>query len=233
VPDVPVVVWYPEGEPFGDLLFGRLAELADRVAVDTEQFVDPEGGLRRLAAMAGGPMIVGDLAWGRLTIWRELIAQCFDSPALMGHVKHIERVRITYGSRCSRVPGLMLAGWLMARLSWRLLGRSGPAEATVLRLGRPDGGEALLELRRVATAEDIAGHLASVEVLCQDLRILVDSGERHGTLMTRIQAEGRPVLHRNAPWQRLETADLLATELRLLSRDRSYEEVLHVAAGLV
>lgn len=233
VSDVPVVVWYPEGEPFGDPLYERLQELADRVVVDTEQFVDPEGGLRRLAALTGGATPASDLAWGRLTIWRELIAQCFDAPALAGRLPAIDRVRIAYGSHCSRVPALLLAGWMSARLGWRLVGRSGPTEATILRMARPAGGETLIEVRRSYTADELAAHLASVEIQCADLRVLVGPGDRSGMLLTRIEASGRPALLRSARWQRPDTPDLLAAELRLLNRDTPYEDVLRVTASLI
>jgi glucose-6-phosphate dehydrogenase assembly protein OpcA len=231
VPDVPVVVWYPEGEPFGDPLFEKLAELADRVVVDSEQFVDPEGGLRRLADRVGQEPPVGDLAWGRLTIWRELVAQCFDATTLSPQLHTLDRVRITYGARCSRVPALLLAAWLSARLGWKLIGRSGPTESITLRMARPNG-EVRLELRR-GTVGITEGHLASIELHGPNLRILVAPGERPETLLTRIEALGRPTLLRGAPWQRFDSAELLAAELRLLSRDRPYEVVAHHAATII
>jgi glucose-6-phosphate dehydrogenase assembly protein OpcA len=231
VADLPVAVWYPEGEPFGDPLFDRLAELADRVIVDTEGFVDPEGGLRRLAGLVGSELLVGDLAWGRLTVWRELIAQCFDTPALISHLNRLERVRIVYGAGASRVPGLMIAGWLATRLGWRFVGRSGPTEAAELRMARP-GGEVLVELRREAS-DKASSHIRSVDLHSPDLHITVGPGEHGNTLMTQIDSTGRPRLLRSARWQRPDTTDLLATDLRLLGRDRAYEQVLRAAASLI
>lgn len=231
VPDLPVVVWYPEGEPFGDPLFERLSELADRVVVDSERFVNPEGGLQRLAGLIGGMPLAGDLAWGRLTIWRELIAQCFDTPAFAAQLHQIKRVRIAYEIGCSRVPALMLAGWLATRLNWRLLSRSGPAEATELRMEHPSG-EVLIEIQRSMSTSTGAAHLAAVELACPDLRISIGSGEHAGTLMTRIEASGRPTLLRSARWQRPDTSELLAVDLRVLGRDRTYEEALRIATRL-
>jgi glucose-6-phosphate dehydrogenase assembly protein OpcA len=233
VADVPIVVWYPEGEPFGDALFARLAELADRVVIDTEHFVDPEGGLRRLVAMRSEQMVVGDLAWGRLTLWRELIAQCFDSAVLLGQITQLERVRITYGARCSRVPGLLLTAWLVARLGWRIIGKSGPTEATLLRFQRPDGGEVMVELRRITTSEEQATHLVAVEIIAPDQRISIEAGAHSGMLMTKIESDQRPALLRSASWHRPDTAELLATELRLLRRDRAYESVLQLAVSFI
>ncbi len=232
VPDLPVVVWYPEGEPFGDSLFERLSELADRVVVDSERFVNPEGGLRRLAGLIGGMPLAGDLAWGRLTIWRELVAQCFDTPAFITQLHQIERVRIAYELGCSRVPALMLVGWLAARLHWRFVSRSGPAEATELRMARP-GGEVLIEIQRSTVAGEASAHLAAVDLICPELQIAIGAGEHSGTLMTRIEPTGRPVLLRSARWQRPDTTELLAADLRVLGRDRPYEDALRIAADLI
>jgi glucose-6-phosphate dehydrogenase assembly protein OpcA len=232
VPDVPVALWYPEGEPFGDPLFERLTELADRVIVDTERFVDPEGGLRRLAGLIGRIPPAGDLAWDRLTLWRELVAQCFDSPALTGQLSQLERVRIVYGAQCSRVPPLMLAGWFAARLGWRFLGRSGPTEATRLRMQRQDG-EVLIELRRGPLGMAAANHLTSVELSSPSLRVTIAPKGHDHSLLTTIQPAGRPALLRSATGQYPAIAELLATEIRLLSRDKTYEAVLFAAAGMI
>jgi glucose-6-phosphate dehydrogenase assembly protein OpcA len=232
VPDLPVVVWYPEGEPFRDQLFERLSELADRVIVDSERFVNPEGGLQRLAGLIGGMPLAGDLAWGRLTIWRELVAQCFDTPAFATQLQQIKQVRIAYELGCSRVPALMMIGWLATRLHWRLLEQYGPAEATELRMAYPNG-EVLVEIQRSTVSGGESAHLAAIELVCPELRISIGSGEHSGTLMTRIEATGRPTLLRSARWQRPDTTELLAADLRLLGRDRTYEDSLRVAIDLI
>ena len=85
VPDVPVMLWWPHGEPAGDPRFLKFADVVDRVIVDSATFAAPEAGLARMAALLhhdGGPSSAGttisDLSWSRLTPWRELTAQFFD-----------------------------------------------------------------------------------------------------------------------------------------------------------
>jgi glucose-6-phosphate dehydrogenase assembly protein OpcA len=233
VPDLPVVVWYPHGEPFRDQLFLRLAELADRVVIDSETFADPAGGLMRLAELAGGTPLVGDIAWDRLTVWRELVAQCFDSPALTTQLGHVERVRLVCGPEASQLPTLLLGGWLAARLGWQLAEKTVSEAQTELRMRRAGGGSIQVVLERGQAEGQAAGHIARVEIVCPDLRIDIGPSERAGSLMTRIAAAGRPPLLRSARWQRPDIVELLAVEVRLLRRDLSYEDVLHAAAAIL
>jgi glucose-6-phosphate dehydrogenase assembly protein OpcA len=226
VPDLPVVVWYPEGEPFAHQLYGRLADLADRVIVDSETFSDPEAGLRELAGLAPAAL-VSDLAWGRLTLWRELVAQCFDSPAVVPQLGEIERVRVTVDQRSSRVPALLLAGWLAARLGWRVASAGGGE----LRLERP-GGTVAIEVIHGEAPADVT-HIASVDLVSPALRVAIAPAEGSETLVTRIEAQGRPALLRSSRWQRPGTADLLSVELRLLGHDQTFEDSLRAAVAML
>src|SRR6185437_9497492 len=84
--DLPSFLWW-----VGDLsssrstLFERLTSLADRLVTDSSDFgalgtsMDQ---LYRLARRRHQPCAPSDLNWARLTPWRELVAQFFDSPTL-------------------------------------------------------------------------------------------------------------------------------------------------------
>src|SRR5262245_19357104 len=124
VPDVPVMLWWPRGEPFDNSIFARLSSLADRVIVDTATFAAPEAGLARLAGLIGGDTAISDLAWTRLTPWRELAAQFFDAAAMLPHLDEIHSVTVDYeaqpGAMHDRTQALLLIGWLGSRLGWQL-----------------------------------------------------------------------------------------------------------------
>jgi len=139
VPDVPVMLWWPHGEPVGDPRFLKFADVVDRVIVDSATFDAPEAGLARMAALlpaetetqeqedqpSARGTAISDLSWSRLTPWRELTAQFFDTPALAAHLAEITRITVDYearpGAAADRSQALLLVGWLAARLGWRTL----------------------------------------------------------------------------------------------------------------
>jgi len=121
VPDVPVMLWWMRGEPFDDPRFARFADMVDRMIVDSATFGQPEASLARMAALLESGIRISDLSWSRLTPWRELTAQFFDTPALAAHLDEIARVAVAYearpGEAVDRSQALLLVGWLAAR--WR------------------------------------------------------------------------------------------------------------------
>src|SRR3954462_3504290 len=128
VPDVPVMLWWPRGEPVGDPRFLKFADIVDRVIVDSATFAAPEAGLARMAALlhpderredhdgapSGTRAAISDLSWSRLTPWRELTAQFFDAPSLASHLAEITRVVVDYAARAGkaddRSQALLLVG---------------------------------------------------------------------------------------------------------------------------
>ncbi len=62
---------------------------------------------------------VGDLAWVRLTRWRELIAQIFENKCYLAELDTLTRVRITYTGDRPGASAFYLAAWLdRAEVIW-------------------------------------------------------------------------------------------------------------------
>jgi glucose-6-phosphate dehydrogenase assembly protein OpcA len=135
-PDLPVYVWWLNDPPEDMKLFMNFVDISNRVIVDSSNFLTPEDSLSTLSSlMQEAPQSsLSDLNWGRITPWRQLVAQFFDSteyrPYLAG-VKHIEiehattppekPVREEQGSVSpNSTCALMLAGWLKNSLGWRM-----------------------------------------------------------------------------------------------------------------
>ncbi|MDQ3743693.1 MAG: glucose-6-phosphate dehydrogenase assembly protein OpcA, partial [Acidobacteriota bacterium] len=79
VPDVPVFLWWKDIPHQEDKLFDHLAEMADRVVIDSASFDRPHKDALRLAAiLKRGGLRLSDLNWGRLTSWRSLVASFWD-----------------------------------------------------------------------------------------------------------------------------------------------------------
>jgi glucose-6-phosphate dehydrogenase assembly protein OpcA len=208
------------------------------VIVDSATFAAPEAGLAAQARLIKTGATLSDLAWARLTPWRELIAQFFDAPAMLPHLAAIERVVVEYeapeGEAADRTQAFLLVGWLGSRLSWR------PAVAawvqdgvTRLVLARPNGGAIQAELRPVAPKDDALDRLAACSLECPHGHFTVGRADTPDAAVARSEVEGMQPIQRMVRLQRMGEADLLAEELRLLGRDHGFEGALRLATELI
>jgi glucose-6-phosphate dehydrogenase assembly protein OpcA len=245
VPDVPVMLWWPRGEPVGDPRFLRFADIVNRVIVDSATFAKPEAGLARMAALldhdgspSGAGTTISDLSWSRLTPWRELAAQFFDAPALVPHLAEITRVAVDYeartGETTDRSQALLLVGWLAARLGWRTAGPpSEQAGSTTLRLASATGDPIAVELRPADPVDDALDRLSALEIECRRARFTIARDDAPDCAVARSEIAGMQPIQRKVRLERLDEAELIGEELRLLGHDQTFEAVLKVTAGLI
>jgi glucose-6-phosphate dehydrogenase assembly protein OpcA len=119
IPDLPVFLWYPGPFSPHSPEFSAMAEMADRVILDSAASEDYEVCLREIAELVEDPAMpaIGDLQWVGLSPWRSLLADTFGAPERAGELEKIERVEVLYA------PGgenraLLLVGWLASTLGW-------------------------------------------------------------------------------------------------------------------
>ncbi|MBC8161680.1 MAG: glucose-6-phosphate dehydrogenase assembly protein OpcA [Roseiflexaceae bacterium] len=235
VPDVPVVLWWPSGDPQASPLFAQLSELADRVIVDSATFAQPEPQLRALLKDARAHKRVSDLAWARLTPWRELLAQFFDSAASAAQVHTISSVRVQYElpeAVLDRVQPLMLVGWLAAKLGWQPLGALLNRADAALSLRRPDGGSVEVMLVPQAVAAPAAARITAVELRTAIATYQVGCSSATNCATARVQPREGAAIQRVVRLEQLAVAELLAEDLRLFGRDRAYEATLRALAAI-
>ncbi|MEN9935211.1 MAG: hypothetical protein RLZZ387_1790 [Chloroflexota bacterium] len=232
VPDVPVALWLPHGEPARHPVAAKLTDIADRLIVNSATFATPEASLPTLAGLIDADTGVSDLAWARLTGWRELVAQFFDAPAMLPHLSEVERIRLTVpsqpGQPSDRSQALMLVGWLASRLGWKVAEHVGGA-----RLVRADGAEVALEIATADQPDDQPDRLMEVVIGCRRATFTVSRYPGADVAVTRAEVDGMRPIQRTARLEWLDEASLLAGELQLLGRDRTFESALRVAATLV
>lgn len=164
LPDIPVVVWWPDIAPAVPAK-DPLGKLAIRRITDATNSDDPLSAIKsRLPGYTDGDT---DLAWARITYWRALLTSAVDQ-------KPHEPIESALVSGLKTEPALdILAGWLASRIDGpvrRVVGDlkvelerksetitlSRPQEgttATLSRTGRPD---ALVPLARRETRECLA-----------------------------------------------------------------------------
>ena len=251
--DLPTHVWWPGDPPFNDPVFEQLVELSDRVIVDSADFGDLLGGLRRLANLRRRSG-VGDLTWQRLAWWQELTAQFFDAPRFRRYLPNLSRLHIQYataitggarreeatevapGVAAPMVQALLYAGWIATRLGWRRHRTLEPLDDGGFRL-RLEGRHEMVDLliEPIATDAVRPGELLSVR-----LRSLGETGaaefiiDRDGEdAMVATNADGMTALLRRVSMDTGREPELLSSQLTVDVVDRVYEDALRAAAILL
>ena len=105
VADLPLMLWCRSGRVFGLPAFEKLAEMAKKVIVDSKRLSDPFARLLLHKRIA-------DLAWTRLTRWRELVAQIFENRCYFKELPSITRVRIVHKGERPESSAFYMGAWL-------------------------------------------------------------------------------------------------------------------------
>ena len=117
VADLPVILWCRSGRVTELDGFRELEELAQKVIFDSASFPDPDQALSKMLGAGLPGTRVADLAWGRLTASRELIAQTVNSEDMLQRVRHVDEVRIHARGPKPNIPARYFAAWLANRLA--------------------------------------------------------------------------------------------------------------------
>ena len=156
--------------------------------------------------------MLGDLAWTRLTRWREMLSQVFENRAQLANLPGVSEVRISSCSKSPPVEAFYMAAWLMDGLAKigahprpRFDSAPGVASGELNRvdLVAQDGADSIASIASIASL--VEGHAAEVRV-----RGLVN----------------RAVLPRPTDYA------LMREELSIPGRDAVFERTLAAAARL-
>jgi glucose-6-phosphate dehydrogenase assembly protein OpcA len=199
VPDLPVALWCRSRELIDVADFAPLLDTATKVILDSAGIADLAGQVALIQRLAANGPRVGDLAWTRLTRWRESLAQMFDNPAHAARLGAIREVHIHYEGSHVPMSACYLAAWLKNSLRRELAFRF----------------ERVGECQRARVQSVVLrgeGIDASITV-GQDRAVTMHAG----------------VLDSHAVFPSLGEYDLLREELTVLGRDAVYEAVARAA----
>lgn len=246
VPDLPIFLWWRDAPRLHDQTFAKLSRTADRVVIDSADFRRPYDDVLELAVLLRGRgkehARISDLNWARLTSWRTLLASFYDVEEYRSSLAAINRVRIEYvphdfTPEAVAPKALILAGWLASRLGWRAVPgeslakeRSGAQLVALEKEGRP----VTVEFVGVERRAEMQGWIARIE-LCADSKqpatfvVLRSPDGRY--LETEVGGDaGHTRSARTLIAGDKTEAELVESELEILSHDRIYEEALAAAA---
>jgi glucose-6-phosphate dehydrogenase assembly protein OpcA len=239
LPDLPVFLWWRDASTLSGELFQQLREVAARIILDSAGLEDLQADWPRVHSLFQRPnSAVSDLAWSRLTSWRQLIAQLFDGPARAPYLRSLRRVVIEFaGESASSVPAdaLLLAAWLARQLGF---GNPQPLSATstddqhvssAWEVSR-SGARLQLELRH---GKRPGQGVCAVFLNCDESEpatFVVSRTQDGKGLATRAELPGQPPMRRLVRTGNESPSCLVSRELEILGRDSLYEEVLRVAS---
>jgi glucose-6-phosphate dehydrogenase assembly protein OpcA len=115
VPDLPVVLWCRSPRLLDMPEFPALAAVARRLVVDSGAMPDAATALRRVAEEAKRGRLLGDLAWTRLTRWRQALAQIFEDPHHVEQLTGSARITICDGGAVT-TRAIYMAAWMAGAL---------------------------------------------------------------------------------------------------------------------
>lgn len=240
VPDVPVFLWWCDLKNLGEQNLHPLLRAADRLVIDSATGSDLAAVSQLFEMQEEHSVAVSDINWARLTSWRALLASFYDVSEYRDALANLARVRIEYVAPDSNQNGtsaqaLLASGWLASRLRWGVATKAlGDHESQSYLFS---GGHAVeLELKRVAPAGMKPGRLAKIELQAageQESTFVVQRTAAGTHLETEAILAGRRCPGRTLPVRNRSTAQLLAREMEILSRDTTYEEAVRATRTII
>lgn len=243
--DLPVYLWWRAVPRIEDkALFQKLADISDRVIIDSSFFNDPHDDIAKMATVLNDTprwTAISDLNWARLTAWRALLASFYDVAGYRGELDQLERVVIEYAPatiNADAIPAraLLLGGWLASRLGWRVKADSVKRTAGLASFEfSADPQPVTMEFSH--TGRDIEpGHIAQVTLRCSNDKsgsFTVRRSQCGQRIETSIKSGDETRVQRVLSYEGMGEGELIAREIEILGHDRVYEQAVLAAGVLV
>ena len=244
VSGLPILLWWRAGDFSPPPYFDDILRVTQHVIVDTARFSPVGRHLQDLAAWLhkfSGRIQLTDLNWSRITPWRELIAQCFDSPDRRPYLDRLTEVRIEYEQDSARLvtqraQGLLLTGWLASRLGWEFLMSERREEAQPRAFYFKSAAGMVKVERNLKRVDNACGVCFTIELRAEGAspaRFSFTRGQDGKVVKTLAEVPGSPPMGRSVRVEVLDEVEILNDELKLGVRDRLYEEALSEVARMI
>lgn len=202
VADLPVVVWCRSLEVAGTPEFRGLLALAGKLIVDTAAAPEAAGVLPLVHSLHASRAAISDLAWTRLTRWRETVYKVFQVPERSEKFRQTKEVRLLWSGVGMPTTVCYLASWL------RTL-----APQSRLRLGYAD----------LQMPEKGMGRIREVVFSCAEATLRLRRPEGVGVAIEVDELKTKVL------FPKLDAVSLLREELSVLDFDARFEATLAVA----
>jgi|GEM_PF-5047919 len=199
-----------------------------------------EAQLESSVGLSSRVKVVRDLTWRRLERWRSLVAEQFDSPALLNSVSEVLALSIKGGcflnAAAGRVSGesFLLAGWLMSRLGWEI--DSVVRDQTGVTINCRDARSVKLNFSAEAATgkrgiEELEMVLSSTQTSAPNSTI---SMRREGSCaQIRLQSEGQEISSRQVPFLEKSLSEIAVNEILAPPSIKVYDDSVALALNLL
>lgn len=229
IPDLPVFLWYPGAFSPHSPPFAAMADLADRVIVDSAAREDREASLRKMAELIGEEDMppIGDLQWVALSPWRSLLADAFAAPERAGELEGIESVEVLYapGGECR---ALLLVGWLASALGWSMRDVTLDGNHRTVRFDGPSG-----KVAAHLSPDSPDARLRRVRLRSADHSFQVSRHRERREVKTTVMRGEDTVAERTVHLGHFDLGVLVGEELQFRGCDEAYEAALSAAVGML
>jgi glucose-6-phosphate dehydrogenase assembly protein OpcA len=225
VSDLPVFLWYPGPFSPSSPEFAGMADLADRIILDSAAAEDCERSLREIAELLEEEETpaVGDLQWVQLSPWRSLVAELFSSPERAGELDRLTEIEIEHAPD-GECRALLFTGWLASTLGWRMLNSSRTENGREVRFSGPSG-----EISAGMFPASPDAPFRRVRLFSEDYGFEVARSRDLSEARTAVTRDGEPLAERTVHLGTFDLGVLLGEELRYRGRDEIYERALRAA----
>jgi len=228
LPDLPVFLWYPNGQMPRPAESDGMVALADRLILDSGGVDDSDAFMRGVADLsAGGSPEVGDLQWAALSPWRSLVADLFAPAERAGELGEIKRVEVLHRP-AGECRALLFVGWLASALGWR------PESAVRGKAGRefnfsgPSG-----EVTAALSPDSPDARLRRVRILSEEYSYQVSRHRELSDVSSTVMRSGELLAGRMVQLGSFDPGVLVGEELRYRGRDEVYKAALRTAAEML
>jgi len=244
VSGLPIFLWWRAGQFSPPAYFDEILRVTQHVIVDTARFSTGDLCLQGLAAWAhrfSGKIQLTDLNWNRITPWRQLISQCFDTPERRPYLDRLTEVRIEYewdSARLAtqRAQGLLLAGWLASRLGWEFVKAERWNELQPRSFSFKSAISTVRVVRNLKRVDNPCGVCFTIELKAEGAspaRFSFTRGPDGMVVKTLAEVPGVAPIGRSVRVEVLDEVEILNEELKMGVRDRLYEEALAVVERML
>ena len=230
IPDLPVYLWYPGEFSPSSPGFAAMADLADRIIVDSAASESHEACLREIAALVEDPEMpaIGDLQWVGLSPWRSLLADTFGAPERAGDLEKIGRSEVLYA------PGgenraLLLVGWLASTLGWKPVSASRDGEGQKkIKFSGTSG-----DISVVLSPDSPDARLRRIRLYSEEYSFQVSRHRELSDVRTTVMRGDELLAERTVHLGAFDLGVLVGEELHYRGRDETYEGSLRAAVEIL
>ena len=219
VPDIPLHLWLTGAPRLVQAFNPDTVAMCDRIVLDSGLYPQPGVTLGHLAtelARHGSALSLGDIAWVRTQLWRELSAQAFDSAQTRPWLEHLDTVEIETAGKTPSAQGWLMAGWLARCLGW-----DARRQRSITCVARPRSGIETSDLAAVRYQGRDSGR-----------RVTVTLDRTARALRTDIAGARGGVTSRSVVLREMDDISLIGGLFSDTAADAVYAEAVSMAATL-